>query len=81
MLNWYRAAAKTKPESVDNMNVTVPTILIWGKKDRFLGHEMAEPSIDLCQQGELIFFDDATHWIHHEIPEQVNQVIEKFIKG
>lgn len=79
MLNWYRAITRTKPAPLESIRVTVPTLLIWGKKDRFLGHEMAEPSIELCDQGELIFFEEATHWIHHEIPDKVNPVIEEFI--
>ena len=81
MLNWYRAIVRTKPAQLESIRVTVPTLLIWGKKDGFLGHEMAEPSIELCSEGELVFFEEATHWVHHEIPDKVNPVIEEFLRG
>jgi pimeloyl-ACP methyl ester carboxylesterase len=56
----------------------VPTLLLWGRKDRFLGQEMAQPSIDLCDDGRLEFFDDASHWIQHEEPERVNRRLIEF---
>ncbi len=80
MLNWYRALTRTKLSRLESIRVTVPTLLIWGKKDLFLGHEMAGPSIELCKQAELVFFEEATHWIHHEIPEKVNSIVDDFIQ-
>jgi pimeloyl-ACP methyl ester carboxylesterase len=56
----------------------VPTLLLWGTKDRFLGREMAQPSIDLCDHGRLEFVEEASHWIHHEEPERVNRELLGF---
>ncbi len=82
MLNWYRAAfrylffAKTpKPGSIQ-----VPTLMLWGEKDKALGKEMAQPSIDLCADGELIFFPEATHWLQHDEAEAVNQQLARFFQ-
>lgn len=58
----------------------MPTLLIWGRKDSFLSHTMAEPSIAKCTNGKLIFMEEATHWLHHEKPDEVNRIIYEFIR-
>lgn len=75
MLNWYRAIVRSPPERPASPQVTVPTLLIWGTRDRFLGREMAQPSIDLCDEGRLVFLEEATHWVQHEEPETVNRLL------
>ncbi|RAU82790.1 alpha/beta fold hydrolase [Pontibacter arcticus] len=79
MINWYRAFKYTKLEL--DKDITVPTLMLWGKKDAFLGAEMALPSINRCTNGKLLFLDQATHWLHHEEPEKVNQEIIAFLKS
>lgn len=78
MINWYRAHKYNSLPTAGQ--IKVPTLLIWGKKDVFLGAELAEPSIQKCANGQLHFIPDATHWLHHEKPEQVNKLILDFIK-
>jgi len=78
MLNWYRAYLYHKlPVDID---VTVPTLILWGAKDRALSVQMAHGSIKRCKDGELIILDDLTHWLHHEDPDRVNQFINLFLK-
>ncbi|HSN86803.1 MAG TPA: alpha/beta hydrolase [Thermoanaerobaculia bacterium] len=81
MLNWYRAALRARPPWPKDPQVRVPTLLIWGARDRALEREMAQPSIDLCDQGRLVFMDDATHWVHHEEPDTVNALLADFFLG
>ncbi len=78
MINWYRAF-KYNPASATEQ-IQPPTLLIWGMRDRFLGTELAQPSIDRCRSGRLEFMPTATHWLHHEEPEQVNNLIFNFIR-
>jgi pimeloyl-ACP methyl ester carboxylesterase len=80
MINWYRAALRFRPVWPPSPRVPVPTLLIWGARDRFLGREMAQPSIDLCDQGRLVFLDEATHWVHHEEPARVNALLTEFFR-
>ena len=75
MLNWYRAAFRARPRWPESLRVTVPALLLWGTKDRFLGREMAQPSLDLCDQGRLVLFDETTHWITLEEAERVNELL------
>lgn len=81
MLNWYRAIMQKPPTPPANPRITVPTLLIWGAQDRFLGLEMAQPSIDLCADGRLVFIEEATHWVQHEEAERVNELIDNFLRN
>jgi pimeloyl-ACP methyl ester carboxylesterase len=78
MIHWYRASLRSQPESPASPRVRVPTLLLWGEKDRFLGREMAQPSIDLCDDGRLVFVAEASHWIQHEEPERVTRELLGF---
>ena len=66
MLNWYRAALRKPPTPPANPRITVPTLLIWGAQNGFLGRELAQQSIDLCDNGRLVFIEEATHWVQDE---------------
>ena len=48
-------------------------------KDHFLGQELAQPSIDRCSDGKLVFLEEATHWLQHEVPEKVNSLLLDFL--
>jgi pimeloyl-ACP methyl ester carboxylesterase len=78
MIHWYRAALRAKPKLPASPRLSVPILLLWGTKDRFLGRELAQPSLDLCADGRLEFFEEASHWIQHEEPERVNREMVRF---
>ncbi len=79
MINWYRVAMRYSAREAAATRVRVPTLLIWGARDRFLGREMARPSIDLCDDGRLEMIEEATHWVQHEEPRRVNELILDFV--
>jgi len=83
MINWYRAMRKSllfrkKPSEFPMINK--PLLLIWGKKDAFLSYELAPLSLEFCTNGQLITYEDATHWVHHERSERFNNDISSFIE-
>lgn len=80
MLHWYRAI-RYQSEPLFQQEISVPTLLIWGKQDQFLSHEMAKASIDMCRYGKLVMIEAASHWVHHEEAELVNALIHKFSEG
>ncbi len=82
MINWYRAIARGTGGSTPSgkPRITVPTLMLWGEQDTALGKELAQPSIELCDEGELVFFPKATHWVQHDEAEDVNQLIHEFIR-
>lgn len=77
MINWYRAY-KYNPQPASG-TIQLPALLIWGRDDRFLLPQMAQESINKCANGKLVMVQDATHWIHHEQPRLVNNLIHDFI--
>jgi len=81
MLNWYRAAARHPASAKASKKIATPTLLIWGAQDTALGREMAQPSIELCEQGRLEFIEEATHWVQHEEPHRVNKLLLNFLRS
>lgn len=82
MLNWYRAAVRVAGKAANTSphapRITVPTLMLWGEKDGALGKELAPASMELCDQGELIYFPEASHWIQHDEPAAVSQQMIQF---
>jgi epoxide hydrolase 4 len=78
MLNWYRAAIQLQPDTSGDIHIHVPTLILWGAQDLALGREMAEPSLDLCDQGELVFFENSSHWVQLDEAEAVNRHLVEF---
>lgn len=74
MLNWYRALVRHREEP-PRERVDPPTLLVWGENDQALVPEMAPESLDYCEDGRLEQFSDATHWITHEHPDRVTELI------
>jgi pimeloyl-ACP methyl ester carboxylesterase len=60
--------------------ITTPTLLLWGLKDRFLESGLAESSLSMCVNGRLQTFADATHWLQREEPEAVNAALLSFLE-
>ncbi|MBP3950984.1 alpha/beta fold hydrolase [Bacillus suaedae] len=79
MLNWYRAIRRGSLNHVPISKITIPVCIIWGKNDQFLPLELAKRSLEMCQDGQLIAVDEATHWVHHEQPTILNQLIRQFL--
>lgn len=79
MLAWYRALLRYRPRALKDNRIRVPTLILWGRKDHVFESKIAEASAELCQQGNLIFSDDAGHWLHHEEPNWVNEEILNFL--
>lgn len=80
MLNWYRAffrASETPPRE----QVQTPTLIIWGENDESLIPEMATKSLNRCVEGRLEPFSAATHWIPHEFPDRVFELVLDHIES
>ena len=78
MLNWYRAVIQKPPDLKGNLRIQVPTLILWGANDIALGREMARPSLDLCDHGKLVFFEQTSHWVQHDESETVNKYLLDF---
>jgi pimeloyl-ACP methyl ester carboxylesterase len=41
---------------------------------------MAQQSVEMCDAGELVFFEEATHWVQHDEPERVVRLLLDFLR-
>jgi len=79
MINWYRAVIRHMPKLPKEPRVRVPTLMMWGLKDFALSRRMARPSMDYVDDGNLILFPEATHWVQHDEAEAVNHYLLDFL--
>jgi pimeloyl-ACP methyl ester carboxylesterase len=80
MLNWYRAMLRHGAPRPRNARIVPPTLVLWGVQDRFVRRQAADASMQLCNQGELVFYETATHWLPHEEPDDVNRRMIEFAR-
>jgi pimeloyl-ACP methyl ester carboxylesterase len=59
--------------------VKIPTLLIWGLQDTALSQRMARPSLDYCNDGKLVFFEDATHRVQYDDAKDVTKFLLDFL--
>ena len=78
MLNWYRAIVRTPVNMSANLHIKVPTLVLWGAQDTALSLSMAKPSLDLCDAGKLVIFENASHWVQHDVSDSVNKHLVEF---
>lgn len=76
MVGWYRAAARAvlnhRPMTAP-WRLSMPTLILWGERDVALEVGLAEQSLNYLADGRLIRYPDATHWVHEDLPAEVNR--------
>jgi epoxide hydrolase 4 len=75
MINWYRATMRNMGKSAVLPKIRVPTLILWGQQDPHISYEMAVLSVEQCEDGQLITFENATHWVLHDEPEATSEYI------
>lgn len=78
-VNWYRALREYEEPARDT--IEVPTLLLWGEDDRALVPSLAPESVAYCNDGRLERFPDASHWVHREDVERVNDRLIEHLAG
>lgn len=78
MINWYRALARYRPDMPGDLRLHMPVRILWGKRDAFLSHEMAQASAAYCDRVEVTLLENATHWVQHEEAQAVSRALVEF---
>jgi hypothetical protein len=52
-----------------------------GTWDKFLEQAVAQASLDLCDRGESLLLNTATHWVQPEEAKAVNAAAIRFFKA
>ena len=80
-INYYRALARYRAESARNLRIIDRSVLvIWGDRDKYLGRELADPPRDWVPNHRVERLAGASHWIHNDEPERVNQLLIEFLR-
>jgi len=61
--------------------IKIPVQVIWGRRDRYLGLELAEPPRALVPNLRPLSVLDATHWVHWDKPDEVNKELLQFLQS
>ena len=82
MLNYYRASFRQARSGIARAGqVQAPTLVIWGERDRHVGPELAEPDLaDVPNLGRVERLPDASHWVQHDEPKRVGQLLIEFFR-
>jgi epoxide hydrolase 4 len=89
-LNYYRAAGMGEqvtaggvPEEymtkITSQTVEVPTLVIWGEKDRALLPTLTRGLSEWVPQLRVEIVKGAGHWVPYERPDVVNALIREFV--
>ena len=81
MINYYRASvrASQKEAKAAIRPISAPTLVIWGERDGYLGSDLAEPERDDVPNLQGVErLPDASHWVHHDEAERVNELLIDF---
>ncbi len=81
MINYYRASVRQSPRRAQSQlrPIRTPTLVVWGQRDRYLGPELAQPDRDDVPNLDRVErLPNASHWVHHDEPERVTQLLTDF---
>ena len=80
MIDYYRAAVRLSSKQAELRPISAPTLVIWGQGDRYLGPKLAEPHHeDVPGLDRVERLPDASHWVHHDEAERVNELLVDFL--
>jgi len=85
-INYYRALFRQAPaEALRQMRalptITVPTLLIWGMRDRYLGPRLLDGLDRWVANLRVERLPDASHWVMADEPQRVNDLLLGFLRG
>ena len=61
--------------------VEVPTLLVWGERDRYLNPRLAEGLERWVPDLRVARLPDASHWVQADAPERVSRLLVEFFGG
>jgi epoxide hydrolase 4 len=79
MINYYRNIFEFTDGPSTWPVLALPTLMIWGEKDVFLGKELTYGTEAYVKNLTLKYIPHCSHWVQQEKPQQVNQYINEFL--
>src|SRR4030095_3676551 len=81
MINYYPSSVRQSQERGEEESHPshAPPQILGGKNDRYRGPDLAEPDrADVPNLDRVERLPDASHWVHHDEAERVNQLLIDF---
>jgi pimeloyl-ACP methyl ester carboxylesterase len=78
MINYYRNPFSNMRQREWDL-IQVPTLMIWGEKDKALGKELTYGTEEYVRDLQIRYIPNCGHWLHHEQPELVNRYMREFL--
>jgi pimeloyl-ACP methyl ester carboxylesterase len=81
-INYYRAALRRHPRASlrDLHPIDLPTLLIWGERDRYLGIRLTEGLEQWVPNLRIERLPNASHWVQNDLPDRVNELLVEFLR-
>jgi epoxide hydrolase 4 len=81
-VNYYRAAARMPDRELirATKRIAQPALVIWGAKDRYLSPELLHGLDQWVSDVRIVRLEHATHWLHHDEPERVSELLIDFLR-
>ena len=82
-INYYRAAVRRNPFESARMlrQIDVPTLLIWGEQDPYLGLELTGGLEQWVPNIRVERIPESSHWVQVDAAERVNELMIGFLRG
>ena len=83
MVNYYRANVldMARFSATEQMPIDVPTLLIWGEADGFMGVEATQGYEPYVKDFTLRRLPGVSHWVQQEAPERVNEILSGWLEA
>lgn len=80
-LNYYRAALRYPgDQGTQPQKVNVPTLVIWGDRDPYLGKYLANDLHRWVPDLRIEHLPEVSHWVQNDAPETVNRLLVGFFR-
>jgi len=81
-INYYRAAFRHPPRTKGRRwPAGLPTLLVWGEKDRYLAPSLASGVTEWVSGIRIERLSEASHWVQNDAPDDVNRLLVGFATG
>lgn len=85
MINYYRAlvagGGARRQRAMGMPQIDLPTLLIWGEQDVALCKAATYGTDAWVKPLTVRYLPKASHWVQQDDPEQVNAMLEAFVRG
>ena len=85
MLDYYRALLRgrglRRQQALGHPLIEVPTLMLWGEQDAALSLESTRGTDAFVRDLTLRTLPGASHWVQQDEPENVNTMLEAWLRG